>query len=232
MSSRDHQQSVSLFHPLVLLYSAGTTLAILGGYRFYINNLRRISTSADIPSHLFRKKFLHGKVTSVGDGDNFHFYHLPGGVMAGWGWLRSLPEINNFKKLKNKTIHVRLCGVDAPERAHFGRPSQPFSDEALFWLRNYILGRRVFFKPLHIDQYNRVVGKVKVLKWTGFKDVSEEMIRNGIGIVYEGKTGAEFDGREANYRLLEKQAKKKKKGLWNVSGKIVTPGEYKAQYRK
>lgn len=224
-------REVNLYHPLVIFYGVSTSLAILGSYSLYSRYFKRIKKATEIPSNCFHRKFLYGKVTSVGDGDNFHFYHLPGGVLAGWGWLRKVPEINKFKELKGKTIAVRICGADAPERAHFGRPKQPFGDEALYWLRNYILGRWVYIKPLHVDQYQRVVAKVLVLKWTGFKDVSEEMIKCGLATVYEAKAGAEFDGKEKLYRKRQAKAQKKKLGIWSLNKKdLLTPREYKNKY--
>ncbi|QPG76578.1 hypothetical protein FOA43_003969 [Brettanomyces nanus] len=215
----------------VLVYGAGTATVILGGFRFYTRVLCRIPNSLEIPRQDYRRRYLYGKVTSVGDGDNFRFYHLPGGIFAGWGWLRETPEINQFKKLKDQTIHVRLCGVDAPERAHFGKPAQPFGDEAMDWLRSFILGKRVYVKPLHMDQYSRTVSKVEMLRWNGFRDVSAEMLKAGMGTVYEARMGAEFDGREAHYRKYEKKAKGRKKGMWSISKKNrMSPREYKNKY--
>ncbi|GMM46259.1 Lcl3 protein [Pichia kluyveri] len=224
-------REVTLYHPLVLLYGLGTSVTIIGGYSLYHRYFRRIKRAIEIPSYYFRKRFIYGKVTSVGDGDNFHLYHLPGGFLSGWGWLRKVPEINRFKELKGETIAVRICGADAPERAHFGRPAQPFSEEALIWLRQYILGRWLYIKPLHLDQYQRVVAKVLVLKWTGFKDVSEEMIKIGLATVYEAKAGAEFDGKESIYRKRQTKAQKKKLGMWSLNKKdLQTPREYKNKY--
>ncbi|AOA61196.1 hypothetical protein PP7435_CHR1-0370 [Komagataella phaffii CBS 7435] len=223
-------QHVSIYNPKVIVYSIGLTTAILASMSIYRSHFVRFSTSLDVPKTLFRTKHLHGKVTSVGDGDNFHFYHLPGGIFAGWGWIRETPEINKFRKLKNKTIHVRLCGVDAPERSHFGKPSQPYSEEALQWLRQFILGKKVKVKPLSVDQYNRIVGRVFIFRWNGWNDVSEEMLRNGVAIVYENKSSAEFDGMKERYLKVENKAKKKKKGLWGIE-RGLTPGEYKRLYK-
>lgn len=222
---------VTLYHPLVILYGLGTSITVLGGFTLYTKYFRRIKRAIDIPTSFFRKRWIYGKVTSVGDGDNFHLYHLPGGYFAGWGWLRRVPEINKFRELKGETIAVRICGADAPERSHFGKPAQPFSEEALQWLRQYILGRWLYVKPLHLDQYQRVVGKVLVLKWTGFKDVSEEMIKVGLATVYEAKAGAEFDGKEKVYRKRQYKAQRNKVGMWNINkNNFLTPREYKNKY--
>lgn len=145
--------------------------------------------------------------------------------MLGWGWLRKIPT--KPLVLKNETLMIRLCGVDAPENAHFGKPAQPYSKEALEWLKDFLLGRSVTITPYSIDQYKRVVARAQVWKWTGRKDVSAEMLRQGLGLVYEAKYGAEFGDNEAWYRKLEAKAKRKKKGLWSLGRKLVTPGEFK-----
>lgn len=214
----------------VILVSTILTSSIFGGYRFYSKFLRPIHKVTDIPSSYFYRKSLLGKVTSVGDGDNFHFFHTPGGILGGWHWLRFPPKTNQ-KNIRTKTLHVRLCGVDAPERSHFGKPAQPYSDEALEWLRSYILGRRVRVKPLSIDQYGRVVGRATIWTLFGRKNVSLEMVKNGVGIVYEGKASAEFDGAEMVFREHERRAKKSKKGLWASKKKLQTPGEFKKLHR-
>ncbi|ODQ78370.1 hypothetical protein BABINDRAFT_162607, partial [Babjeviella inositovora NRRL Y-12698] len=95
--------------------------------------------------------FLDARVVIfVGDGDNFRFYHTPDGFLTGWGWLCVMPPINK-RGYGKETLNVRLCGVDAPERAHWGNPAQPFSEEVLIWLRSYLVGRRMRIKPLSID---------------------------------------------------------------------------------
>ncbi|GMM33611.1 Lcl3 protein [Saccharomycopsis crataegensis] len=222
-------KDISIFHPKTILLASVLTGGFLASYGWYKRHLVRVPTALDIPTNHFRQKFSVGYVTSVGDGDNFHFFHTPGGVFAGWGWLRHPPTAR--KQLTKQTWSVRLCGVDAPERAHFGKPSQPFADDSLAWLRQYVLHQKVKVKPLRIDQYNRVVSKVLIKKWGVItKDVGEEMLKNGIAVVYENQAGSEFDGQEAIYRRCEKKAKQQKLGLWGVQH-TLTPGQYKRKYR-
>lgn len=224
--SNPEKEVVSILHPKVLLLSAGLTFTGFASYRIYTRYVRRVRSYLDLtPRILDTQRKLYGKVTRVGDGDNFRFYHTPGGSLLGWGWLRTVPTKRS--ELKDETLMVRLCGVDAPERAHFGKPSQPFSEEALVWLQQYLKGRSVTITPYSIDQYKRVVARAQVWKWTGKKDVSAEMLRNGLGVVYEAKYGAEFGQSESLYRSLEAKAKKKRLGLWTLGKKLVTPGEFK-----
>ena len=115
-------------------------------------------------------------------------------------------------------IHVRLAGVDAPELAHFGRPSQPFGKEALEFLTSYILHRRVRAYIYRRDQYERVVGTVFVRKWGIKRDVGLEMLKRGLATVYEAKYGSEFGEFEQKYRDAEADAKARKVGMWAQPG--------------
>ena len=147
--------------PDVLIPTAVVTGTILVSTRLYRLYLRRISGATKISTSFWRKRSIFGHVTSVGDGDGLRLFHTPGGRLAGWGWLRSIPK---GKALKDKTVgkalrecrkavanrravqlqvSIRLAGVDAPEGSHFGRPAQPGAQEALDWLTSYVLKRRV-----------------------------------------------------------------------------------------
>lgn len=234
MVSSDNSKTLpkpSLFSVEVLVPTLTLTTSLLGGFYFYREFLRRIPTSVKVPDKFLKRRTLFGYVTSVGDPDNFRFYHTPGGRLAGWGWLRSLPKVNQ-RGLGSQTLHVRLNGVDAPECAHFGKPAQPYSEEALTWLRGYILGRRVRILPLSKDQYQRTVCEAKMWTWTGRKNISEEMLRNGWATIYEAKTGAEFNGNKEKFTQLELEAKRKSKGMFKKGVKnLVTPREYKNKYQ-
>lgn len=123
---------------------------------------------------------------------------------------------------------MRIAGIDAPEGAHFGRTAQPFSDEALTWLKSYIMNRRVRAYIYKRDQYERVVATVWVRRFLLRKDVGLEMLKAGYATVYEANTGAEFGEFEEKYRRVELRAKKKKLGMWSGNAKdYESPREYK-----
>ncbi|KAL3481191.1 putative endonuclease lcl3 [Aspergillus californicus] len=203
--------------PTLILTSGILTLATI--HRRY---LRRIPDAPSIPPTFFRRRSIFGKVTSVGDGDNFRIYHTPGGRVAGWGWLPWKRIPTDKKELKDNTIHVRLAGIDAPELAHFGRPEQPFARDAHNWLTTYLLNRRVRAYLHRPDQYQRVVATVYMRRTLDFpipfrrRDTSYEMLRRGLATVYEAKWGAEFGGEamERKYRNAEWWAKTKGNGMW------------------
>ncbi|KAL8798710.1 MAG: hypothetical protein Q9223_007864 [Gallowayella weberi] len=195
--------------PVVLL--TGGVFAFSTFYRSY---LKRIPQAFYIAPHFWRKRSLFGIVTRVGDGDNFRLFHTPGGRLAGWGWLpwRKVPQ--TAKALKDETVHIRIAGVDAPEMAHFGRPAQPFSQEAFDFLTSYITHRRVRAYVYRRDQYDRAVATVYVRKWGWRRDVGLEMLKAGWAAVYEAKSGMEFGGLEKRYRRAEAWAKLQKRGMW------------------
>lgn len=127
---------------------------------------------------------------------------------------------------------MRLAGVDAPELAHFGRPSQPYSQEAMDWLTSYVLQRRVRAYVYKRDQYDRAVATVYVRKWLLRRDIGLQMLRKGLATVYEAKTGAEFGHLEDKYRKAERWAKLKRKGMWASNTQdYESPGQYKARMK-
>jgi len=220
----------------VLLLGATGSLVSLRVYKTY---LRRIPTAERIPSNFLRSRTIFGRVTSVGDGDNFHVFHTPGGRFSGWGWARKVPSTR--QELSGKTIHVRLAGVDAPECAHFGKPAQPYSGEALQFLTDFVLGRRVRVSVWRKDQYGRVVGTAHVRRGLFRRDVSLAMLKTGMATIYEAKFGSEFGGKEKEYRKAEEVAKNGKVGLWKEDRNFLqrlmgvkseekeTPREYKTR---
>lgn len=115
-----------------------------------------------------------------------------------------------------------------------------YSQEALKWLTNFLMHRRVLVHIYREDQYKRVVATVYVRRWLFFQqDVGLQMLRDGMATVYDAKTGVEFGGNEleGEYRDAEARARKLRKGLWKDErtwwGKEKagweTPREYKTR---
>ena len=210
------------------------TVVSLGAYHIYSRRLRRYPTINHLPAQVYNSNFdggLLGKVTSVGDGDNFRFYHTPGGYLAGWGWLRRVPT--DKKDLRNQTIHVRIAGVDAPELAHFGKPAQPYGREALDWLTRYVQGQRVRVYVRSRDRFDRVVANPKIRTWPAKwirRDVGLEQVRAGLATVFR-EGGAEYGGMLPLLEKAEDEAKKAKRGMWARGKKLETPAEYKRRTR-
>lgn len=131
-------------------------------------------------------------------------------------------------------IAIRLAGIDAPEGAHFGKPAQPFSSEALEWLRGYIGGRSVRAYPYKRDHYNRIVATVYVRRLGGLlrRNVGLEMVRRGLATTYEAKSGAEFGGIKHVYEAAEAKARRKKLGIWSGRpAEFESPRDYKTKWQ-
>lgn len=96
-SDPDHFAAAKEWAPTVLFSLTG-----LAALQLYANYLRRIPGAAYVRPNFFRNRSLFGRVTSVGDGDNFHMFHTPGGKVVGWGWLRKVPI--SRKELRNRTV--------------------------------------------------------------------------------------------------------------------------------
>lgn len=124
--------------------------------------------------------------------------------------------------------------------AHFGaEKGQPYAEEAIQWLKDYILNRRVRIYIYRSDQYERVLARAVVRKFLFRRDVGLEMLRAGLATVYEAKTGSEFGGYRGKYQKAESIAKQKKIGVWSepsILGRFLgrgkeneTPREYKTR---
>ncbi|KAK9459042.1 micrococcal nuclease [Lipomyces oligophaga] len=227
----DDDKNYSIFSLRTFVESCAVTTVMLGSVYLYSRYLKRFPTAMDIPRRFIEfNRPIRGRIVYVGDGDNFRLFHTPGGMFAGWNWLRRVPyeqKSSKTQKLSSNTISVRLCGVDAPEAGHFGNPAQEYSAEARQWLTNYVVGRRATIKVFSIDQYHRAVAKATIWTWTGPKDVSAELLRAGFAIVYEGHLNTFFGSSRAAYETIEASARRRKVGMWE-SGKILeTPGMYK-----
>lgn len=87
------------------LILTGCALSITALYQKY---LKRIPQAINIGPSYWRKRSLFGRVTSVGDADNFRLFHTPGGRLAGWEILpwRKVPQTS--KELKEKTVRERF----------------------------------------------------------------------------------------------------------------------------
>ncbi|KAJ3799641.1 hypothetical protein GGU11DRAFT_776203 [Lentinula aff. detonsa] len=232
----DLEKKASSFPPQLLVVSAfaAGAIASIGVVRIHGRSFKRIQNSDWITPESFEKKrWIKGVVLSVGDADNFRLYHTPG---IGWTWplkFRRVPPTP--KEYKNRTIHIRIAGADAPEAAHFGRVAQPFSEESLAWLSDRILGQIVYCQLIHRDQYARIVANVvtkrRFLPGSLFgESLALQMIKSGWATTYE-QAGAEYGkwGKE-EFLKAEIGAKALRLGMWKDGIQGETPAEYKRRH--
>jgi len=176
-------------------------------------------TAADIPAKMFKTKktSIKGVVASVTDGDTFRIRH------------KTLISSGKYEgKLSENTVVIRIAAVDTPETAKFGKEGQPLGEEAKQWVKDQILDKDVSVQLLSRDQYQRVVGMVSYGTWPFKKNLSKELLKEGLAVVYR-QGGAEYGGELDQFEKLEQAAKDKKIGVW--SGNYESPAEFKARQK-
>lgn len=102
-------------------------------------------------------------------------------------------------------VHVRLVGIDAPERG------QAYGGAAKRSLASRISGREVHVVERGIDAYGRTLGRVFI----GNVDVNEVQVRNGYAWVFR-----RFEN-DASLLALEDQARTSRRGLWRGTSPIA-----------
>ena len=121
-------------------------------------------------------------------------------------------------KTKTKNVTVRLARIDAPEISHFGSQAQPFGKEAGAYLREIVNGETVDVDVAAIDRYGRSVGTVMM----GNENINALMVQDGYAWVYR-----EFSKGGDDLMLLEKDARRRRIGLWSLDNPI-----YPSDFRK
>jgi endonuclease YncB( thermonuclease family) len=184
---------------------------------FGISSIQQYDNAAEIPSEIIKqKKELNGKIVSITDGDTYRFRHLPS--------IFSSERVSDH--LKDKTIIIRIAAVDTPETAKFGNPGQAYGNEAKEFATKQLLNTKVTVKCLSRDQYGRIVGTVKYSNSIfGKKDISEELLKEGLAVVYR-QGGAQYDGGIEKWNKLENDAKLRRKGIWSKKN-VELPSDYK-----
>jgi len=234
MSSQIDLDSPTTLSAIAFAVGCLSTITLSRIHRRYF---RRFPSSEWVtPDVLKRRRWVKGVVTSVGDADNFRLYHTPG---FGWRWplkFRLVPS--KSRDLKDQTLHIRMAGVDAPEAAHFGKPAQAYSAEALAWLKERIDGKTVYCQLVSRDQYMRLVA-IPMLPprlLPAFmaprygRCLSLEMLQDGWATTYE-QAGAVYGhwGKDAFLRV-EELAKSTRRGQWKKGVSAESPAEYKRRH--
>jgi endonuclease YncB( thermonuclease family) len=167
--------------------------------------------STDIGS---QAPWMRGTVVSVSDGDTIRFLHRP-------TWLHSATTFE-----KSHRLALRLCTIDTPETAKFGKEGQPWGPEAKEHLKKLCAEQTVRVKILQIDQYGRGVAEVIKPGWLWNTHLDEAMLKAGLAEVYQG-SGAVYGrlGKE-NYLQIMEKARQRKIGIWSDPNR-ETAAEYK-----
>ena len=111
---------------------------------------------------------------------------------------------------------IRLCGIDAPEKA------QALGEESKLLLEKLALNKQVAFSEIERDRYGRTVAEVFVL---GASEVfvNGDMVQNGMAYHYD-----RYSGKCPNRDVImdaEKIAQSKNSGVWASSN--IRPWDYR-----
>jgi endonuclease YncB( thermonuclease family) len=111
--------------------------------------------------------------------------------------------------IKVRKFHIRLLGMDAPEKAQVcrDRMGQEYlcGSAATATLEQIISGDVVACKASTKDRYGRQLATCSTRK---FSDIGLEMVRRGWATVYDGATPS------SDYKLAEDEARRRQLGLW------------------
>jgi micrococcal nuclease len=120
--------------------------------------------------------------------------------------------ISILYKGRQKTI--RLLGIDTPETVDPRKPIQCFGEQASLKTKELLNNRSISLvfnlNREQKDKYNRYLGYV--YRDDGL-DINKYLIENGYAREYT--YGKPYD-RQKEFKKLEKQAKEKSIGLWNI----------------
>jgi endonuclease YncB( thermonuclease family) len=231
-STQDALDQLQLFTPVqVAAMGVACAASFFFGYktRQFRQGWRRLTSVADISAADVgpTAPWLRGRVLKVSDGDTFRFLHTP--------TMFSATNLAEGEKMSETALAVRVCTIDTPETAKFGKPSQPYGDTAKEYLQSMIGDRTVHVQLLQKDQYGRAVAQVKkrgllYYCWPGFKYMDEEMLKAGFAEVYRG--GGAVYGRKGKdaYVAMEQATKSRKKGMWAQANR-ESAAEFKARMK-
>jgi micrococcal nuclease len=132
---------------------------------------------------------LYGKVVEVSEGDTLAIFNM------------------------NRSVRVRLLGVDAPEM------KQPFAEVSRQHLSDLVLGKFVTVEYSGLSS-GSIVGKVMLDK----TDICAQMVRDGAAW-FNGKLGNVGEPESQIYQQSEVAARQERRGLWQDENPIA-PWEF------
>ena len=119
-------------------------------------------------------------------------------------------RIPNPPSILNERETIRMLGVDAPETRHPSRPVEYFGREASEFTRSALLGKQVYlaFDWDLRDQYGRLLAYIYTAPGQCF---NARLIREGYAHAYTRFSFQFMD----EFRRLEQEARRAKRGLWS-----------------
>lgn len=116
--------------------------------------------------------------------------------------------------LQERTVRVRLSGVDSPEK------NQPFGQDALAFTAELALGRTATIREQGIDRYGRLVAAVVL---PDGRSLNHEIVAAGLAW-----WDREFAPGNRMLEALEAGARSQRRGLW-AAGEPIAPWQWRRQ---
>jgi endonuclease YncB( thermonuclease family) len=116
-------------------------------------------------------------------------------------------------------VTVRLYGIDAPETKKPDKAGQPYGDISRRTLMFRVMGKAVTVDVKDRDQYNRIVGVVRL----NGVDINALMVKEGMAWAYRRYLEGSY---ASEYISLEEQARRHRIGLWR-QGNPQPPWEFR-----
>lgn len=181
----------------------------------------RFVSVMDIPGSYFGPKapILKGRAVTVSDGDTVRFLHVPTPFHP--------KSLKKGQKSSEFALQVRVCTIDTPETAKFGKSGQAFGKEAKEYLTGLLKNKAVYIRMLQKDQYGRAVCQVFTKGLFRKTFVDEGMLEAGLAEVYQGGGAVYGPKGKDEYVKVEQEAKKNKLGIWSQKNR-----ESAADYKK
>ena len=143
------------------------------------------------------------RVERVVDGDTVRIRR--GGLVGG---LRRGPS-----------VPVRLYGMDAPES------EQRYGEQSTRALRKMLRGGGWRMEVIGTDRYQRVVGLI--YRGSREESVNWAMVRDGWAHAY-----VRYGGRELGMEKAEREARRKRLGMWRKGQKLEQPEDWRRRHRE
>lgn len=121
--------------------------------------------------------------------------------------------------------HLRIAGIDAPER------SQPYSKAARKALETLLDGRPLSYRPLKQDQYGRQIVILHSHDGTQRIDVGQAMLEAGLAWYFRRYERDLPAALRLPYQQAENQARQQHRGLWSEAQPLA-PWSFRQQRRK
>lgn len=129
-----------------------------------------------------------------------------------------LREVQVWRVIDGDTLElvdgtkVRLIGVDTPELAHSGHPTEPLAEEAAWFTKQFLATGPV---RLELDPYERQdrFGRLLAYVWVGDRMLNEQLLLAGLA-----RARLEFgysEARKVRFAQAEAQARQAKRGIWS-----------------